>query len=77
MEKKIQKLDDSLMEHVTGGIGVYDGNPLMGMLDMYYQMATEETNPELKADAARLYNQTLDQLMRQGVNCAGYRHIQM
>ena len=65
------------MEQVTGGNTVYDGNPLMGMLDMYYRMAMEESNPALKADAARRYNQTLDQLMSQGVNCAGYRHIPM
>ncbi len=77
MENTMKKMDDSLTEQLSGGNGAYDGNPLMGMLDMYYQMAMEEMNPELKVDAASRYNQTLDQLMSQGVNCAGYRHIQM
>ena len=77
MEDTMKKMEDSRTEQASGGNGVYDGNPLMGMLDMYYRMAMEETNPELKADAARRYNQTLDQLMSQSVNCAGYRHIPM
>lgn len=77
MDNTMKKMDDSLTEQLSGGNGIYDGNPLMGMLDMYYRMAMEETNPALKADAARSYNQTLDQLMSQGVNCAGYRHIPM
>ena len=75
MENTLKKMEDSRAEQAAGGNGVYDGNPLMGMLDLYYQIAMEETNPALKADAARSYNQTLDQLMSQGVNCAGYRHI--
>ena len=77
MDNTMKKMDDSLTEQLSGGNGIYDGNPLMGMLDMYYRMAMEESNPALKADAARRYNQTLDQLMSQGVNCAGYRHIPM
>ena len=77
MEDTMKKMEDSRAEEAACGNGVYDGNPLMGMLDMYYRMAMEETNPELKADAARRYNQTLDQLMSQGVNCAGYRRIPM
>ena len=77
MENTLKKMEDSRAEQAAGGNGGYDGNPLMGMLDLYYQIAMEETNPALKADAASRYNQTLDQLMSQGVNCAGYRHIPM
>ena len=77
MENTLKKMEDSRAEQAAGGNGDYDGNPLMGMLDLYYQIAMEETNPALKADAASRYNQTLDQLMSQGVNCAGYRHIPM
>ena len=47
------------------------------MLDMYYQIAMGETNPAAKAEAVRTYNRTLDQMMRDGVNCTGYRFIQM
>lgn len=75
--KAPQRIDDSQMEKIVGGTGVYAGNPLMGMLDMYYQMAMEAQDPVAKADAARTYNETLDKLMHQGVNCAGYRHIPM
>ncbi len=76
MKDTIKKMEDIQVEQAVGGNGIYDGNPLMVMLDMYYQVALEETDPERKADAVRCYNQTLDQLMSQGVNCAGYRHIQ-
>ena len=75
MENTIEKMEDSQIGQIAGGSGIYEGNPLMGMLDMYYQMAAEEANPAVKADAVRRYNQTLDQLMGQGVNCAGYRHL--
>ena len=49
----------------------------MGMLDMYYQIAMEESDPAKKAEAVRVYNRTLDQMMHDGVNCTGYRYIQM
>ncbi len=75
MENMKKIIEDRQAEEISGGNGVYDGNPLMGMLDMYYQMAMEETDPVRKADAARCYNETLERLMSQGVNCAGYRHI--
>ena len=77
MENTMKKMDDSLTEQLSGGNGAYDGNPLMGMLDMYYQIAMEETNPAAKAEAVRVYNRTLEQMMRDGVNCTGYRFIQM
>ena len=34
MDNTMKKMDDSLTEHLSGGNGIYDGNPLMGMLDM-------------------------------------------
>ena len=45
MEKDRTKLEDSQIEQVVGGNGVYEGNPLNGMLEMYYRMAMEETDP--------------------------------
>ena len=73
---KQEMINDSTLENVAGGNGAVQ-NPLLGMLDMYYQIAMEETDPAKKAEAVRVYNQTLDKLMRDGVNCTGYRFIQM
>ena len=77
VEKNRIKMEDGRIEQVVGGNGVYEGNPLTGMLDMYYQIAMEETEPAAKAEAAETYNRTLDKLMSEGVNCAGYRHIRV
>lgn len=76
MEKDRTKMEDCQIEQVVGGNGVYEGNPLIGMLEMYYRMAMEETDPAAKAKAAETYNRTLDRMMSEGVNCAGFRHIQ-
>ena len=75
--KKQNMINDSSLENVAGGNSAAAQNPLLGMLDMYYQIAMEETDPAKKAEAVRVYNQTLDKLMRDGVNCTGYRFIQM
>lgn len=74
--KKQDRINDSSLENVAGGNSAAVQNPLLGMLDMYYQIAMEETDPAKKAEAVRAYNQTLDKLMREGVNCSGYRFIQ-
>ena len=72
------QIKDFRLEEITGGSsGPFEGNPLTGMLDTYYQVAMEEKNPAARAEAARVYNETLDNLMHQGVNCAGYRHIRI
>ena len=75
--KKQNMINDSSLENVAGGNSAAAQNPLLGMLDMYYQIATEESDPAKKAEAVRVYNQTLDKLMHNGVNCTGYRFIQM
>ena len=75
--KKQETISDSKLEGVAGGNGAAVQNPLLGMLDMYYQIAMEETDPAAKAEAVRVYNRTLEQMMRDGVNCTGYRFIQM
>lgn len=76
--KNANQMEDFHLEEITGGSnGPFEGNPLTGMLDTYYQIAREEKNPAAKAEAARVYNETLDNLLHQGVNCAGYRHIQI
>lgn len=75
--KRIDAVSDDSLESVAGGNGAAVQNPLLGMLDMYYQIATEETDPAAKAEAVRVYNRTLEQMMRDGVNCTGYRFIQM
>ncbi len=74
--KKQETISDSKLEGVAGGNGAAVQNPLLGMLDMYYQIAMEETDPAAKAEAVRVYNQTLDKLMHDGVNCTGFRFIQ-
>ena len=74
--KKQETISDSKLEGVAGGNGAAVQNPLLGMLDMYYHIAMEETNPAAKAEAVRVYNQTLDKLMHDGVNCTGFRFIQ-
>ena len=74
--KKTEAVSDDSLESVAGGNGAAVQNPLLGMLDMYYQIAMEETDPAAKAEAVRVYNRTLEQMMRDGVNCAGYRFIQ-
>ncbi|MBR7075162.1 MAG: hypothetical protein IKI39_08655 [Oscillospiraceae bacterium] len=75
--KKQDRINDSSLESVAGGNGAAVQNPLLGMLDMYYQIAMEESDPAKKAEAVRVYNRTLDQMMHDGVNCTGYRYIQM
>ena len=75
--KKTEAVSDDSLESVAGGNGAAVQNPLLGMLDMYYQIAMEETDPAAKAEAVRVYNRTLEQMMRDGVNCTGYRFIQM
>ena len=75
--KRIDAVSDDSLESVAGGNGAAVQNPLLGMLDMYYQVAMEETDPAAKAEAVRVYNRTLEQMMRDGVNCTGYRFIQM
>lgn len=75
--KRIDAVSDDSLESVAGGNGAAVQNPLLGMLDMYYQIAMEETDPAAKAEAVRVYNRTLEQMMRDGVNCTGYRFIQM
>ena len=75
--KRIDAVSDDSLENVAGGNGAAVQNPLLGMLDMYYQIAMEETDPAAKAEAVRVYNRTLEQMMRDGVNCTGYRFIQM
>ena len=75
--KKQNMINDSSLENVAGGNSAAAQNPLLGMLDMYYQIAMEENDPAKKAEAVRVYNRTLDQMMRDGVNCTGYRYIQM
>ena len=75
--KEREAVSDSMLENVAGGNGAAVQNPLLGMLDMYYQIAMEETDPAAKAEAVRVYNRTLEQMMRDGVNCTGYRFIQM
>ena len=76
--KKARQAEDFKMEEITGGSGgPFEGNPLTGMLDTYYQIALEEKNPAARAEAASVYNKTLDDLLHQGVNCAGYRHIRI
>ena len=77
IKNTVKKIEDVQMEQVTGGNSVYDGNPLTGMLEMYYQMAMEVADPAARAEAAAVYNETLDKLLAEGVNCAGYRHIQI
>ena len=74
--KKTEAVSDDSLESVAGGNGAAVQNPLLGMLDMYYQIAMEETDPAAKAEAVRVYNRTLEQMMRDGVNCTGYRFIQ-
>ena len=75
--KEREAVSDSMLENVAGGNGAAVQNPLLGMLDMYYQITMEETDPAAKAEAVRVYNRTLEQMMRDGVNCTGYRFIQM
>ena len=75
--KKTEAVSVDSLEGVAGGNGAAVQNPLLGMLDMYYQIAMEESDPAKKAEAVRVYNRTLDQMMRDGVNCTGYRYIQM
>lgn len=75
--KKQNMINDCSLENVAGGNSAAAQNPLLGMLDMYYQIAMEENDPAKKAEAVRVYNRTLDQMMRDGVNCTGYRFIQM
>ena len=75
--KRIDAVSDDSLESVAGGNGAAVQNPLLGMLDMYYQIAMEETDPAAKAEAVRVYNRTLEQMMRDDVNCTGYRFIQM
>ena len=75
--KKTEAVSDDSLESVAGGNGAAVQNPLLGMLDMYYQIAMEETDPAAKAEAVRVYNRTLEQMMRDGVNCTRYRFIQM
>ena len=75
--KKQDRINDSSLESVAGGNGAAVQNPLIGMLDMYYQIAMEERKKKKKAEAVRAYNVTLDKLMHDGVNCTGYRYIQM
>ena len=70
-------LADEKLGGVTGGTSLRTANPLVGMLDMYYRTAREETDPAAKAEAVRVYNETLEKLTREGVNCAGYRPFQM
>ena len=74
--KKTEAVSNDSLESVAGGNGAAVQNPLLGMLDMYYQIAMEETDPAAKAEAVRVYNQTLDKLMHDGVNCTGFRFIQ-
>ena len=75
--KKTEAVSVDSLENVAGGNSAAAQNPLLGMLDMYYQIAMEENDPAKKAEAVRVYNRTLDQMMRDGVNCTGYRFIQM
>ncbi len=63
---EIKKLAGDEMESVTGGQGGYVPNPMMVMLDMYYQTAMEQTEPAAKAEAIRVYNHTLEKMMRRG-----------
>lgn len=74
---KQEMINDSTLENVAGGNGAAVQNPLLGMLDTYYQIAMEETDPAKKTEAVRVYNQTLDKLMRDGINCTGHKFIQM
>jgi hypothetical protein len=74
---KANQMEDYRLEEITGGSAPIGGTPLTGMLDTYYQIAMEEKKPAARAEAARVYNETLDNLLRQGVNCAGYRHIRI
>jgi ABC-type amino acid transport substrate-binding protein len=75
--KRIDAVSDGSLESVAGGNDTAVQNPLLGMLDVYYQIAMSETSPAAKAEAVRVYNRTLEQMMRDGVNCTGYRYIQM
>lgn len=43
--KNANQMENFKMEEITGGSGgPYEGNPLTGMLDTYYQIAMEEKN---------------------------------
>ena len=60
-EKKVsQQLEENQLEDVAGGNNEPVPNPLMVMLNMYYHIAMEETDPAAKAKAVREYNQTLN-----------------
>ena len=75
-EKKVsQQLEENQLEDVAGGNNEPVPNPLMVMLNMYYHIATEETDPAAKAKAVREYNQTLEQMLHEGIDCTGYRFI--
>ena len=46
--KKQDRINDSSLESVAGGNGAAVQNPLLSMLDMYYQIAMEENDPAKK-----------------------------
>ena len=75
-ENAMHPPDERSLEEVSGGNNAAVPNPLMMMLDMYYQIAMEKTDPLARADAVKVYNQTLEKMIREGGNCAGYSFIQ-
>ena len=50
---------------------------MLVMLEMYYHIAQEESNPAAKAEAVKVFNQTLDELTRQGIDCKEYKALQL
>ena len=77
LKNGFQPLENEQLKDVAGGTGAAVMNPLLVMLEMYYHIAQEESNPAAKAEAVNVYNQTLDELTRQGIDCREYKALQL
>ena len=72
-----QPLENEQLKDVAGGTSAAVMNPLLVMLEMYYHIAQEESNTAAKAEAVNVYNQTLEELTRQGIDCKEYKALQL
>lgn len=77
LKNGFQPLESEQLKNVTGGTGAAVMNPLLVMLEMYYHIAQEGNNPAAKAEAVNVYNQTLEELTRQGIDCKEYKALQL
>lgn len=77
LKNGFQPLKNEQLKEVAGGTGAAVMNPLLVMLEMYYHIAQEESNPAAKAEAVKVFNQTLDELTRQGIDCKEYKALQL